>query len=406
MQKSFDEIYRNRAWICLSAAIFATSLAVGCSKKPGGDDEAAVESVAQVTLTTVARGDISRSLLLNGSVAAPPNLDVKVSSLVPGRVAELTVAEGDHVAQGQLLARIEDHTYRDQVTQAEAALAQAQANLDNAKLNFARNQDLVNRGIAARKDLEDSQTQQAVAQAALSQANAALSIAKLQLSRAEVRSPIAGTVVKRSVSVGEQVDGTAAGTIVEVASLGEVELQANVPAADLVRLKTGETVKLTSQAMPGRAYTGRVIAISQAVDPTSNAGLVRIRVPNSSGELRLGMFLAAQVPIETHIKVLIVPAQSIYKDDQGQPRVFQVAGDTATAQPVKLGIETPDRVEITGGASEGEKIILTGGYGLGDKAKVAVQGAPNADSDGAKPDDKGAPKDDKDTRDKKDPQKP
>ncbi len=402
MQNRFA-VGKGCAWVCLAAGVLAGALAAGCSKKAGGDDDtAATESVAQVTLTTVTRGDISRILLLNGSVAAPPNLDVKVSSLVPGRIAELTVAEGDRVSQGQLLARIDEHSYRDQLTQAEAAQAQAQANLENAKLTLARNQDLFNRGISARKDLEDSQTQQAVAQAGLSQANAALSIAKLQLSRTEVRSPIAGAVVKRSVSVGEQVDGTAATPIVEVANVAEVELQANIPAADLARLKVGQPVKLTSQAMPGRIYTGHVIAISQAVDPASNAGLVRIRIPNSSDELRLGMFLAAQIPIDTHHNVLLVPPQSIYKDDQGQARIFQVAGDTATAQPVKLGIETPDQVEIIDGATEGEKIILTGGYGLGDKAKISVQTAP-PDSGAAKPDDKSAGKDDKNS-DKKDPQ--
>ena len=288
MQNRFA-VGKGCAWVCLAAGVLAGALAAGCSKKAGGDDDtAAPESVAQVTLTTVTRGDISRILLLNGSVAAPPNLDVKVSSLVPGRIAELTVAEGDRVSQGQLLARIDEHSYRDQLTQAEAAQAQAQANLENAKLTLARNQDLFNRGISARKDLEDSQTQQAVAQAGLSQANAALSIAKLQLSRTEVRSPIAGAVVKRSVSVGEQVDGTAATPIVEVANVAEVELQANIPAADLARLKVGQPVKLTSQAMPGRVYTGHVIAISQAVDPASNAGLVRIRIPNSSSELRVG----------------------------------------------------------------------------------------------------------------------
>jgi multidrug efflux pump subunit AcrA (membrane-fusion protein) len=85
------------------------------------------------------------------------------------------------------------------------------------------------------------------------------------------------------------------------------------------------------------------------------------------------MFLAAQVPVETHSKALFVPPQAIYRDEQGEPRVFVVTSDTAAAITVKLGIETPDRTELLSGVKEGDKVILTGGYGLSDKAKVSVQ---------------------------------
>jgi membrane fusion protein (multidrug efflux system) len=151
---------------------------------------------------------------------------------------------------------------------------------------------------------------------------------------------------------------------------------ANVPAVDLRRLPVGTPVQLTSSALTGRHFTGHVIAVSQAVDPTTNAGLVRVRIPNSNSELRLGMFLSAQIPIETHSKVLTVPAGSIYKDQDGKSRVFKVDGETATAVEVQLGIETPDVIEILGGLKEGDTIVLTGGYGLEDKAKVKVQDAP------------------------------
>lgn len=368
-------------------ALAIAALSAACKKSGGGDeDEAASKenaAPAQVTLTTVTRGDISKTLLINGPVAALPNRDVKISSLVPGRVAQLDVAEGDRVTAGQTVAKIDDHSFRDQVTQAEAASQQAAANLQNSKLNLTRNEDLVNRGIAARKDLEDARTEQSVNEAAQRQADAALSVARLQLSRTTIASPISGTVVKRSVSMGEQVDGTAATPIVEVAQLDEVELDANIPAAVMPHLKTGQAVPLTSDALPGRKFTGHIVAISQAVDPTSNAGLVRIRIPNGTGELRLGMFLGAQIPVETHKNALTVPSQAIYRDENNQPRVFTVSGDAATAVPVTLGIETPDTDEISGGVSEGQSIILTGGYGLEDKAKVttAASGSEKSESD-------------------------
>jgi len=365
-------------WVWTSlflGAFLVATMNFGCSKSGGSSDERQSQEAvtATVTVTEVARGDVSRILQLTGSVAAPPNRDVRVSSFVAGRIADLVVAEGDRVGAGQVIAKIDDRPYRDQLTQAEAGVAQAQANVENAKLNLARNEDLFQKGIAARKELEDARTESRIAEASLKQASAALSLAQLQVSRTEVHSPIGGTVVKRFASVGEQVDGTAATPIVEVASLGEVELMANVPAADLRRLPVGTPVQLTATSLTGRHFTGHVVAVSQAVDPTTNAGLVRVRIPNANSELRLGMFLSAQIPIETHTRVLTVPAQSIYRDQEGKSRVFKVDGENATAVEVELGIETPERVEILGGVKEGDKIVLTGGYGLEDKAKVKVQ---------------------------------
>jgi len=232
-------------WIPVAGmALAAVALcAIACSRKSAGDEDAKPESaqpVAEVTVTQVARADISSMLTVTGTIAGLPNEDVKVSSLVPGRVAQMLVAEGDHASEGQALAKIDDRPFLDQIRQAEAGVEQAKANLENARLNRDRNENLFQRGIAARKEVEDARTQMALSEAAQHQADAALSLAKLQLSRTEVRSPLAGTVVKRLVSVGEQVDGTAATPIFEVASLTEVELFGNVPGVYLgkIRVKT------------------------------------------------------------------------------------------------------------------------------------------------------------------------
>ena len=355
------------------------ALANGACSHKLTEEASESSAVAQVTLTRVVRADISQTLSLTGTAAAPLNQDVRVSALVPGRVAELSVAEGDTVKVGQVLARLDDRTYRDQLQQAEAALAQAKANLDNAKLARTRNEDLFQRGIVARKDLEDSRTQESVAAASLQQAEAAMELARLQVTRSEITSPLDGVVAKRFVSAGEQVDGTAAQPIVEVANLREVEFLGNAPAMYLAKMRAGEAVTVTTEAAPGREFSGRVVAVSPSVDPATGVGFVRIRVPNPGGLLRLGIFLKADVPVDTHLRALTVPPESIYRDEGGQPRIFLVNQGSATAVPVKLGIETKDRVELAdaGGAKEGDNIILSGGYGLGDKAEVQTQPQPN-----------------------------
>ncbi|HXJ16784.1 MAG TPA: efflux RND transporter periplasmic adaptor subunit [Candidatus Polarisedimenticolia bacterium] len=355
-----------------AAAVLCALAIAGCSHHSG--EEAGGETArADVTLARIARADISQTLTLTGTAAALPNQDVRVSALVPGRITELKVAEGDRVQSGEVVAKVDDRPYRDQLQQAEAESQRAKANSENAQLALARNEDLFQRGIAARKDLEDARTQASVAAAALRQAEAALELAQLQLGRAEVHSPLAGQVVKRFASVGEQVDGTAAQPIVEIAGLGQLEFLGNSPAMYLSKLRPGEAVDVTTEAVPGGKFAGHVVAISPAVDPATGVGLVRIRVPNSSGLLRLGMFLTADVPVETHTRALVVPPEAIYRDEAGRPRVFVVNGDSATAVPVELGIETKESIELLSGVQEGQTVILTGGYGLGDKANIRVR---------------------------------
>jgi RND family efflux transporter MFP subunit len=329
--------------------------------------------VAEVTVTRVERANISTTLSVSGTIAGLPNQDVRVSSLVPGRVARMLVAEGEDVLAAQVLAVIDNRPFQDQLQQAEASVEQAKANLENARLNRDRNENLFQRGIAARKELEDARTQVSVYEAALRQAEAALALARLQLARTEVRSPLAGTVVKRLVSVGEQVDGTAAQPLFEVANVREVELFGNVPALYLDRIRVGQRPQISADAFPGKEFAGRVVAISPAVDPSSNIGLVRIRLSNGAGLLRLGMFLTAQVPLETHEQALVVPPQAIYRDQEGLPQVYRVVGENAEAVPVKLGLETQDRVELLAGVQAGDTLILTGGYGLGARSRIKVK---------------------------------
>ncbi len=359
----------------LTLALF---LLPSCSKKSAGDedeggDEAAANVVAEVTVTRVERADIQSNLSVTGTISALPNQDVRVSSLVPGRVAHMLVAEGDHITEGQVLAKIDDRLFHDQVRQAQAAVDQTKANVENSDLSLARNQKLLDRGIAAQKDFEDARTQATVNKALFNQAEAALSLAQLNLTRTDVRSPLSGMVVKRLLSAGEQVDGTAAQPIFEVANTSEVELYGNVPALYLQRIRIGQALSISTDAFPGKVFQSHIVAISPAVDPTTNVGLVRIRIANGAGLLRLGMFLSATVPLETHRNTLVAALEAVYRDSDGNPEIYRVDGEKAEAVPVKLGLETKDRVELLSGAEEGETIILGGGYGLPEHAKIKVK---------------------------------
>jgi RND family efflux transporter MFP subunit len=365
---------QKRIAVYITLVVLGAASLAGCSHKSADADNtesgASGAANAEVTLSKVTRAGIRETATVSGTVAALPNQDVRVSALVPGRIVELKVAEGDVIQIGQVIARLDARPYQDQLVQAEAAAQQAKASFENAQLSRKRNEDLFQRGIAARKDFEDARTQESVAAASVRQSEAAVELAHLQIGRTQILSPLSGRVVKRFVSVGEQVDGTAAQPIAEVANLGEVELIANVSSNYLSRLQVGEPLEIASDGLAGKPLMGKIVAVSPAVDAATNLGVVRIRIANANGLLRLGMYLSAQITVEDHQNALTAPAEGIYRDEKGQPRVYRVEKTTATAVDVTLGIQTKDRVEILAGVNEGDSIILTGGYGLPDTAKV------------------------------------
>ena len=337
-----------------------------------GDEE--IASTDEPTITaevgTVARRDLVEPLIVRGAVVAMPNQDVKIAALVAGRVDSLSVAEGDWVRSGQVVAEIDPRPFADQKRQAAAAVAQATAAVENARLNLERTERLFTRGIAAGKEVEDARSQRAAADAALEQAAAALETADRQLSRTHVTSPIAGQVVKRLVSVGEQVDGTAAEPIVEVANLDHVEIAAAVPAEHLGRVRVGQLADVSSDAYAGRSFEGEIIAIAPAVDSATNTALARIRLANPGRLLRIGMFVQAQIGVSERKGVLTVPPSAVSKGEAGAA-VYVVSGSVATRTKVTLGLETAEAVEITSGLTEGQKVLTSAIHGLGERARLA-----------------------------------
>jgi RND family efflux transporter MFP subunit len=344
---------------------------MACGKGGGNEEIASTdEPTIAAEVGTVTRRDLVEPLIVRGTVVAMPNQDVKIAAFVAGRVDSLPVAEGDWVKAGQSVAEIDPRPFADQKRQAAAAVAQATAAVENARLNLERTERLFTRGIAAGKEVEDARAQRAAADAALEQASAALETADRQLSRTRITSPIAGQVVKRLVSVGEQVDGTAAQPIVEVANLDRVEIAAAVPAEHLGRVRVGQRAEVSSDAYADRSFDGEIIAISPAVDSATNTALARIRLANTGRLLKVGMFAQAQIGLSERKGVLTVPPSAVSKRED-EAAVYVVSGAIATRTTVTLGLETSEAVEIASGLAEGQKVLTSAIHGLGERARLA-----------------------------------
>jgi RND family efflux transporter MFP subunit len=366
-----DRLHSSRGLRVGLAAVAAVAIcAAGCAKK--AEEEGASSEVPTITaeLGTVATQDLVDRVIVRGTITALPNQDVKVSALVPGRVMMLKVAEGDAVTAGQVLAEIDPQPLRDQKRQAAAAVAQAKAALDAAKANFERTERLFKRGIAAGKEVEDARAQQAAAEAAVETSVAALDTAERQLGRTSVTSPISGSVLKRLVSVGEQVDGTAAQPLLEIANIDTVEVAANVPSEHVAAVRVGQKVDIVSDADHDRAFQGTVVAVAPAVDPATNAALARLRLPNPGHLLKVGMYAQARIAIGEHKGALTVPPSAVSRDESSEAAVYVVKDGVAERTTVKVGLETPDAVELLSGVTAGQTVLTSSVHGLGEKAKL------------------------------------
>jgi len=332
-------------------------LGFGCAKKQEPDEEEeTVASNVEVGVAKVEQGTIRQIVETGGTLNALPDRDVKVSSLVAGRITELHAIEGETVTSGQVLAKIDDSALRDEYLRTKAAL-------ENAKANADRITKLFERGISAGKEKEDAKRDLVAAQADFD-------TAKVQLSRTSVHSPIDGSVVKRFVSIGEQVDGTAGQPIAEVANFDPIELTASLQSSYLATVHEGADADVTVDAFPDRVFHGKLISILAAVDPTTNAATGRIRIQNSDHTLKGGMFATARIAAGVHSDSLNIPAEALVVTNN-EPKVFVVGNDSKVQETkVETGWRDSGRVEILKGLQKGQVVVTTGSYGLADGMSV------------------------------------
>ncbi len=407
----------------------------------GGRAKEETETVAVVEVEVVpsARAEMREYVEAAGTLNALPGHEASFSAATAGKVTRVLVQVGDHVRAGQVLAELDRSVLvaqvgqaaaavkqaqataaqartaagpqsqtlaADQIRQAEVALAQARANQTQAQNNLARVQKLFARGIAARREVEEAQTQATVTSGAVVQAQsaldaaragaargvgeartqasvsaggveaaaAALGVAQAELARAAIRAPISGTLTRRAINDGEAVDP--ATPVFDVIESSALDLVANLPAQYLGRVKTGNLAVVRADSFPEREFTGGVVQVAPAVDPQTNTVAVRVRLPNESGELKAGLFAAARIAVETHAHALVVPEAAVVVDGD-ESFVFVVRhadkeGDTVERRKVTIGIREGGRVEIADGLQESERVVTTGAFGLSDGAQIKV----------------------------------
>jgi|RhiMetdeSRZDD1v2_1073273.scaffolds.fasta_scaffold78451_2 RND family efflux transporter MFP subunit len=352
----------------LTALIAALSLLCACRHE--APEETETETPVAVQVEPARTGPIREVIAATGLVTAAPGAELTVTAPEAARIADLPKAEGDRVRAGDLLVRFDIPSLTAGAVASRAAIEQAQARVENAKAAAARVQGLFERGVAARKEVEDAERELREATAALEQAQSASGAANALAGRTIVRAQFDGVVAKRFHNPGDLVEPGSSDPILRVIDPSRLEVTAAAPIATLARITANAPARI---AVPGgdEPIEASVIARPAAVDPGSVTAPVRLR-PSSVAKLTAGMAVEIEILGPEHTAAVIVPTAAIVRD--GETTVVMTVGADSKAHrnEVQEGVTSSEATEILKGIKAGDRVIVRGQNGLPDGAAVTI----------------------------------
>lgn len=383
-------------------ALCATLLIIGC----GGSDEnsnpaqnarftgwgggAPGARITSVETETINRQQIADQVRSFGTIKAQDV--VAITPQVSNRIVKIHADLGDTVRQGQLLAKIYDATFRDQLQQAKSQLEQSKVAIQRDSTQFARQQKLLESNAISQSEFDVafatyrnslSQYQSAVASVTQAQEN---------FNNTEVRSPVRGVVISRT---GAEGDIASAGQVLfEVANLVGYETRIYLPVQDWKAIKIGQPVNLRVSNEAESSASGVVSRKSPQLDATTGLGEVVITLTETGSSIYPGVLTENVIDIVNKPNAIVVKRSSLVEKVETvvEPEsntiqlartysVFVSKGDSvAELRQLELGIEQGDKIEVVSGLRPGEDIIVTGQSSLQDGGKIQVASQSNFQS--------------------------
>lgn len=360
----------RKTHIALAVAALAVAgaffLARSDESKPAEAAKAAAARPAlTVTLTTPQKLEWPLVLPANGNVVAWQEAVIG-AEIANYRITEVRVQVGDTVKKGQVLARIASDTVASELAEAQASVAELEASVAEAKGNAERAKELKEKGFYSSQLNTQYQTAQHTAQARLAAARARQQGADLKMSKTGVVAPDDGVISARSATVGSL---TQTGQeLFRLIRGGRLEWRAEVPSADLGKIKTGVVAALTAPG--GETVKGTVRTVSPSVDPQTRNGLVYVDLPATSA-VRAGMFARGEFAL-AQSPALTLPQSAVILRE-GFAYVFRMEGEDRVAQAkVALGRRGGERIEIVSGLEPAARVVATGAGFLADGDIVKV----------------------------------
>ena len=352
--------------LLLAAAAAALTLSAcgghGDDKSKAGEKSGASRQTVSVAVATEVA--LSRVIVASGSVSAWE--EVPVGAETGGLTAVgVYVDEGSYVRQGQTLVKLNDALLQAQLRQQQAGVQTAEANAARDDAALARAQELKTRGFLSQASLDSALADQRASQANLASARASLSETRTRLAQSEIKAPVSGLIISRSVTKGQIV---AAGTeLFRMVRDGRLELDAQVPETDLPALRAGQTATITSNE--GVATSGTIRIVTPEVDAQTRLGLARITLSPGSG-LKPGMFARASIDAGAQPATVVPTGAVLYRSNKAGVFVLD-AQAAAHFRPVTVLSRRDDQTSVSG-VEPGARVVVQGAGFLNEGDKVTV----------------------------------
>jgi RND family efflux transporter MFP subunit len=347
-----------------------------------------VATAANVQTITPELRDLVRETIQPAKAKAYYSADLGVK--VTGYVESVPVDIGDRVKKGQALAVIAAPEMKEQRNalkaeerELETGVQAAEANLTAVESETSRIKDLVRKGSVTNKAgdeannrLISAQAEVAAAKARLGTATARLAEIEAMIAYATLTAPFDGIVTYRSVDPGDLVQaagGSKGGeTLLRVAQVNKLRVVTHVPERDAVWLDVGDAVELEFDAFPGKVFSGKISRTAGALNGSTQRMQAEVDLDNSDGKLLPGLYGRAKISLEKRPGALVLPAGAV-RFGQGPSHVYVVVGSTVKHQPITIGLDHGDWVEVLSGLSGNEQVV-NGMIGrLADGATVSVK---------------------------------
>lgn len=374
----------------LKVALFGLWMGIyGCSAT--GEDKKPNEKVGQrppvaVEVTKVTAANITDGIEVIGTLSSKFGAEVK--SEYTGIVAEVYVTEWVQVEKGTPLARLDTREGELVLKKAQTAVEIAKANLmqvevaaNRANREYERALKLKEVGLITQQNLDDARTEREAAAVRISAAKAQIQAAEedvehaqTRLSKAIIRSPRKGVISWRNVNVGDYVGEMGAKPMFRIVDNRVLELTVTVPSGEMGAVRMGQALTFSTDAIPGKTFTGKVMFINPTVNESDRSVRVVAEVENTPEQLKGGLFVKGQILTGKRTGVIKIPRIALLTWDVAATKaeIFVVNENVAHRRTVRTGNISGDQVEIISGLASGQQVITRGGFNVKDGDKVNV----------------------------------
>lgn len=348
----------------IGIVVAALALA-GCSQEKA---EVVQEVVRPVKVVEIGEARTTRQLDYSGSVRA--RIEMNLGFRIAGKVTERLVDIGQHVNEGDVLARVDPSDYELSVKSAQASLDAAERQVETVDLARKRAEQLYAKNFAPKSQLDQARLAYDQAVATRDAARSTLAQAQNQVHYTDLKASQAGIVTAISADVGQVVG---AGTpVMTVAVDGEKEVSIAVPEMDIAGFKPGKEVKASFWSDEGLTLDGKVREVAGSADPQSRTFAVRVSLPNDPRVL-LGMTANVEATVGSKAQLVSIPLTAMTEKD-GKQIVWTVdrTSETVHPRPIKVANFTADGVAVADGLKQGDVVVAAGTQFMTENLKVKL----------------------------------